>query len=156
MGKPPNALSELLVVLLGWRSKEVALVLDLTKAYQSIKTPGETERNVRRLVWRWGDKKTDWKIYRWMVVTFGDQLASLILELCKNRAAELGWQLDPEAADLLKNSMYVDDLCGGGSPEQVARLGLWFTVSAFWCLCIITITWGYRAEDNNKMDIFPF
>ena len=121
MGKPPNALSSLLVVFLRWRTKEVSLVLDLTKAYQSIRTPGLLEQSVRRFVWRWGDTEAEWKIYCWLVVTFGDQLASLILELVKNRAAELGKEVDPEAAELLVSSMYVDDLLGGGSWEQVSR-----------------------------------
>ena len=59
MGKPPNALSSLLSVFLGWRNYDTALVLDLTKAYQSIRTPGDLEKNVRRLVWRWGDQNAD-------------------------------------------------------------------------------------------------
>ena len=121
MGKPPNSLSSLLTVFLRWRTFEVGLVLDLTKAYQSIKTPGELERNVRRLVWRWGKTEEAWKIYRWQVVTFGDVLASLILELAKDKAAALGDPVDKEAAELLRSSMYVDDLLGGGSWEQVAR-----------------------------------
>ena len=72
-------------------------------------------------MWRWGDKAVKWIIYRWAVVTFGDQLASLILELVKNIAAGKGVQIDPEAADLLLKSMYVDDLLGGGSWDQVQR-----------------------------------
>ena len=38
MQEGPNALSSLLEVLIGLRMKEVALVYDLTKAYQSIGT----------------------------------------------------------------------------------------------------------------------
>ena len=68
-GKPPNALSSLLEVFLRWRTFEVALVLDLTKAYQSIKTPGDLDRNVRRLLWRWGQTESEWKTYWWQVVT---------------------------------------------------------------------------------------
>ena len=57
---------------------EVGLVYDMTKAYQSIGT-GELERHVRRIVWRWGDNKSDWDIYGYNVVTFGDQIAGLVL-----------------------------------------------------------------------------
>ena len=99
----------------------VALVLDLTKAYQSVRTSGDLERNVRRLVWRFGETEAAWQFFRWQVMTFGDQLASLILELVKNRAAEMGMEVDAEAANLLKRAMYVDDLLGGGTWEQVAR-----------------------------------
>ena len=55
------------------------------------------------------------------MVTFGDQLAALVLELVKNMAARKGQEIDAEAAELLIKSMYVDDLCGGGSWEQVLR-----------------------------------
>ena len=51
MGKPPNALSSLFEVFLRWRTYPVALNLDLTNAYQSIKTPGPIENHVQRLVW---------------------------------------------------------------------------------------------------------
>ena len=52
-------------------------------------------------------------------MTFGDQLASLILELAKNLAAKLGQAVDPEAVLVLLLSTYVDDIVGGGTPEQV-------------------------------------
>ena len=54
-------------------------------------------------------------------MTFGDQLASLILELCLNQAAELGMSEDKAAADLLRRSRYVDDVLGGGTREEVDR-----------------------------------
>ena len=59
MEEGPNALSPLLEVLIGFRMEEVALVYDLTKAYQSIQT-GEVERHVRRIAWRFGDTAADW------------------------------------------------------------------------------------------------
>ena len=97
----------------------MALNLNLTKAYQSIRTPVPIERHVRRLVWRWGDTNSEWEVFCWQVMTFGDQLAALILELSKNIAAEHGNSVDPEAVALLISSTYFDDICGGGSPEQV-------------------------------------
>merc|ERR1712239_69874 len=61
------------------------------------------------------------KTYAWDVMTFGDQLASLILELTKKWSAVLGHEIDPQAAVLLELSTYVDDTLGGGSPEEVAQ-----------------------------------
>ena len=52
---------------------------------------------------------------------FGDQLAALILEIAKKMGADLGREIDPEAAEVLETSTYVDDTLGGGSPEQVDR-----------------------------------
>ena len=82
MQEGPSALSSLLEVLIGFRMYEVALVYDMTKAYQSIST-GEVERNVRRIVWRWCDQSSPWETYAYDVVTFGDHIAGLVLELVK-------------------------------------------------------------------------
>ena len=120
MNEGPNALSSLLEVLISFRMNEVALVYDLTKAYQSIYT-GDIEKNVRRIVWRWGKTDEPWEIYGYEVVTFGDQVAGLVLELVKGLAAELGQSIDTEACQQIKNKTYVDDGAGGGSRQQVDR-----------------------------------
>ena len=120
MQEGPSALSSLLEVLVGFRMNEVALVYDLTKAYQSIKT-GDVERHTRRICWRFGDVSADWKTYGYNVVTFGDQVAGLALELVKGLAADLGEKLDSEASDQIRRKTYVDDGAGGGSRSQVDR-----------------------------------
>ena len=120
MQEAPIALSSLLEVLIGFRMNEIALVYDLSKAYQSIST-GELERHVRRIVWRWGKNEADWEIYGYNVVTFGDQAAGLVLELVKGLAADLGHEIDPEASKQIRDHTYVDDGAGGGSREQVDR-----------------------------------
>ena len=51
----------------------------------------------------------------------GLQVEGGYFELTKKRAADLGDSLDPEAAELLRRAMYVDDLCGGGTTDQVER-----------------------------------
>ena len=52
---------------------------------------------MRRLVWRWGNIDASWDILAYNVVTFGDQIVGLILELVKRLAAELGMSIDAEA-----------------------------------------------------------
>ena len=120
MQEGPNALSSLLEVLIGFRMCEVALVYDMTKAYQSIST-GATERHVRRIVWRWGNTSSSWEIYAYDVVTFGDQIAGLVLELVKGLAANLGKEIDEEACHQIQRKTYVDDGAGGGTREMVER-----------------------------------
>ena len=120
MQEGPNALASLLEVLLGFRMYEVALVYDMTKAYQSIAT-GEVEKNCRRIVWRWGDTSAVWQVLAYNVVTFGDQIAGLILELVKKLAADLGMEIDSDACHQIRNKTYVDDGAGGGTREQVER-----------------------------------
>ena len=120
MQEGPNALASLIEVLIGFRMHEVALHYDMTKAYQSIAT-GQTERHLRRIVWRWCDTSAPWEIMAYNVVTFGDQIAGLVLELVKNLAADMGESIDPEASRQIRCNTYVDDGAGGGTREMVNR-----------------------------------
>ena len=68
-----------------------------------------------------GNSSADWEIYGYNVVTFGDQVAGLILELVKGLAADLGQIIDAEASNQIRSKTYVDDGAGGGSRRQVNR-----------------------------------
>ena len=52
--KGPNTLSDQWEILNRWRMYQKAMCSDLSKAYWSLRT-GETEKHVRRIVWRYGD-----------------------------------------------------------------------------------------------------
>ena len=82
---------------------------------------GEVERHVRRIIWRWGNSDANWEIFGYNVVTFGDQVAGLILELMKKLAADLGGELDHEASQQIRTRTYVDEGAGGGTRQQVER-----------------------------------
>ena len=60
--KGPNCLNSLSEVLIRYRSYEVGLVFDLSKAYNSLLT-GPVERFIRLLVWRNCDRCRDWNTY---------------------------------------------------------------------------------------------
>ena len=62
-----------------------------------------------------------WEIYAYNVVTFGDQIAGLILELVKSLAAQLGEEIDLKASNQIQRITYVDDGAGGGSREKVEK-----------------------------------
>ena len=94
--------------------------MDLTKAYQSLKT-GPIEKNVRRILWRWGNTEAGWEVLAYNSVTFGDQGAALALELAKKIAAAEGVDIDPEAAEVILTSTYVDDTAAGGTDQEVTR-----------------------------------
>ena len=116
----PNALADLLDVLLHWRSVKVAAVLDLKKAYQAIHT-GEQELHLRRFLWR-EDPSQPWTTYGYTCATFGDLPAGLLLEVAKRRVADLGQELDPKAAYQIKHCAYVDDVVVGGELQDVLRM----------------------------------
>ena len=65
--------------------------------------------------------EADWQVYGYEVVTFGDQVAGLALELVKGLAADLGQDIDPEACIQIRRKTYVDDGAGGGTRAQVER-----------------------------------
>ena len=116
----PNALADLLDCLIFWRGVEVAIIMDLKKAYQAIHT-SPMELHLRRFLFRPSPDQA-WTTYGYTRANFGDLSAGLMLEVGKRRVANLGSAIDPQAAEQLKTHSYVDDSILGGSLEDVARM----------------------------------
>ena len=85
MFEGPNQLSDLQEVLLKFQGFETRLLMDLSKAYQALRT-GKKEADLRLFLWRNGPEE-EWKIYSYVCVNFGDQIAALCLELAKKITA---------------------------------------------------------------------
>ena len=116
----PNALAALLDCLIFWRGVEVAVMMDMRKAYQAIHT-SEMELHLRRFLHR-SSPAGKWKTYGYTRANFGDLAAGLMLEVGKRRIANLGMQIDPLAAQQLKDKSYVDDSILGGSRAEAERM----------------------------------
>ena len=116
----PNALAALLDCLIFWRGVEVAVMMDMRKAYQAIHT-SEMELHLRRFLYR-PSPASSWKTYGYTRANFGDLAAGLMLEVGKRRIANLGMQIDPLAAQQLKDKSYVDDSILGGSRAEAERM----------------------------------
>ena len=116
----PNALSDQQVVTLHWRAHPTALVYDLSKAYQSIKT-GAVERHLRRFYYR-KSPNDSFETFAIDCNNFGDACASLGLELGKELTASLGKSIDAQAAEQLVKDSFVDDVGGGGTKSDVLRM----------------------------------
>ena len=116
----PNALADLLDCLIFWRGVEVAIIMDLKKAYQAIHT-SSMELHLRRFVFR-ASPDLAWETYGYTRANFGDLSAGLMLEVGKRRVANLGSDIDPQAAEQLRTRSYVDDSILGGSPADVSRM----------------------------------
>ena len=116
----PNALADLLDCLLFWRGVEAAIMMDLNKAYQAIHT-SPMELHLRRFVFR-HCPQDPWATYGYTRANFGDLAAGLMLEVGKRRVANLGHDIDPQAAIQLKDKSYVDDSILGGSRSDVERM----------------------------------
>ena len=119
--KGPNTLNCLFTNLVRFRGYEVALVGDISKAYNSIKT-GEVEHHVRRYWFRFSQNEP-WKVFGANCVMFGDRPAASLMTIavertCKSysKAQQLG--LFPEElaeidANKLNMDFYVDDIHTG-------------------------------------------
>ena len=105
--KGPSSLNSMVDIMVRFRSYEIGLLFDLTKAYNSMHT-GVIEKHLRRLVWRFSPSD-QWKDYGFVVVAFGDRPAAEFLELSRGLTADAGKHLDSEASRKLKNDSYVDD-----------------------------------------------
>ena len=84
--KGPNTLNCLFTNLVRFRGYEIALVGDISKAYNSIKT-GEVERHVRRYWFRFTQNEP-WQVYGANCVMFGDRPAASLMTIAVERACE--------------------------------------------------------------------
>ena len=120
LAKGPNMLSDPYKILIRFRTYLRGLNSDVSKAYYQMFT-GLTEKHVRRMVWRYGDKRAKWKVFGYTVVSFGDTPAAALLEICLKLIIMRFYVIDPIAAERLMRDMFVDDVTSGGDVEQVMR-----------------------------------
>ena len=114
--KGHDSLSDQWNVIMKWRSYEMALCTDVTKAYYSMRT-GEVEKYVRMVVWRDGDQSQPWRTFGFLTVSFGDRPAASFLEIAIRRTAEMNQAIDPVASARIRDDRYVDDISTVGTPE---------------------------------------
>ena len=95
----------------------MAIMMDLQKAYQAIHTSA-MELHLRRFLFR-PDPDSEWTTYGYTRANFGDLAAGLMLEVGKRRIANMGQDIDPMAAEQLRNKSYVDDSILGSSQSDV-------------------------------------
>merc|ERR1711895_277323 len=85
--KGPNTLADIYNNLFKFRSYQVALIFDITKAYNSIKT-GLVEKHLRRLWFRQNPDIEDWKLYGFTCVQFGDCPAATLMTITVEKASQ--------------------------------------------------------------------
>ena len=137
--KGPPSLNNLLHILLRFRGHKLGLVADLSKMYHSVLIHDD-QKYLRRILWRDPDK---WKYtfqesppdtYNINTITFGDKPAGCIAMTALKRTAKMNSDIDPEAACVIQEDSYVDDVVTGAkdlgtikammkSMEAIARPG---------------------------------
>ena len=106
--KGPSALNDLFGVTLGFRRHEVAVVKDISKFYQSVRTV-EHDQHLRRVLWRDGNTDEKPKIYKTTRVNFGDKPAGCMAQTALRETAKIYQDINKEAASKLIDDTYVDD-----------------------------------------------
>ena len=88
--------------------------------YHRIRIP-EGDQHVHSFLWRnlQTDRKPD--IYVKTVLTFGDKPAPAMAQIALHKTADKAKKDFPEAAQVLKDNTYMDDICNSVRTEEKAR-----------------------------------
>ncbi len=115
--KGPDLLNNLLGVLVRFRENEVAMMGDIKKMYYSVNI-GIVEQHTQRFLWRDIDTSRQPDTYIIQTVSFGDKPVGTIATIALRKTAELSQQTYPEAADVVKNNSYMDDILDSVSSKE--------------------------------------
>ena len=118
--KGPDLLNDLFGVVLRFRENEVAFIGDISKMYHRIRIP-EADQHVHRFLWRNLQTDREPDVYVKTVLTFGDKPAPAMAQIALRKTADEAKKDFPEAAQVLKDNTYMDDICNSVRTEEKAR-----------------------------------
>ena len=121
LAKGPNLLTDPYKVFIRFRNYLRGLSSDVTKAFYQMFT-FLLEKHVCRIVWRYGVKGAKWRIFGYLVVSFGDTPAAALLEVCFRLVISMFGHIDLLTAHRLLHDHFVDDVTSGGSVQEVKLL----------------------------------
>ena len=119
--KGPNVLTNILEILVRWRLYPVAFVGDISKMYHNVLT-GQTEKHLRRLLWRDCNLEKPPDIYCFNTVTFGDRPAGCIVVSALKATADMFEFMSPKAAEVIQSDAYMDDIVSGADSKTEADI----------------------------------
>ena len=113
----PSLNPELFDILLRFRSFPIALIADIEKAFLMISVRPE-DRNVLRFLWFDPNDPEKIVIFRQTRVTFGLNASPFILTATIRNHLEKFVSKKRETVEVIEDSLYVDDLCGGEFDDE--------------------------------------
>ena len=120
--KGPCLMNSLFDVLIGWKQNEVAFAGDVSKMFNQIAVHPDDQK-YHKFLWRNGETDTEPDVYQWVRLSFGDKPAPDLAINAINLLADRAQVESPEAARILKDNTYVDDVAGSEtSPEKVKKV----------------------------------
>ena len=120
LAKGPKVLNDMFEILLRFRMYAKGLISDVSKAYYMLLT-GLLEKHIRRVLWRYGDTTSRWRIFAFLTVGMGDRPAACLMELAVKMTVMLFGHIDLVAGYRLNRDRFVDDISTGGTESEVAR-----------------------------------
>ena len=120
--KGPDLLNSLFGVTLRFREHEAAVTGDISKMYHRVLIP-EQDQHVHRYLWRNMETHREPDVYVKTVLTFGDKPAPAMAQIALRKTADQSKGTYPEAAQVLKDNTYMDEICDSvRSVQQAKRL----------------------------------
>ena len=117
--KGPDVLNSLYGILLRFREDEIVFTGDLTKMFNQVNL-SEFDQHCHRILWREMDDTREPDHYCLTCASFGDKCAGIIAMLALKFTAEMFLKELPEAAKIIINNSYVDDIVGGAKDAAEA------------------------------------
>ena len=123
----PSNLHSMYLLQLKWRSGRVAFVCDISRMFLSIRVHRQ-DQNYQTFVWRTPNTDEPLRLYRSERVIFGLRSSPFVASYMLNTLAKMvrdnpKYSKDMhKAADLILNSIYMDDILGFASSVQEARI----------------------------------
>lgn len=108
--KGPDMLNNLFGILIRFRIGRTAFIGDISKMYNSVRL-SEMDQHVHRFLWRDVHDHKPIDQYVLTAVPFGDRPSGAISMLAMRETARMMRDVIPEAANVIINSSYVDDIC---------------------------------------------
>ena len=107
--KGPDMMNNMIGILLRFREETYALVCEISKMYHAIKI-SDIDQHTHRFLWRFLDISREPDIFVMTSVSFGDRPAGNISITALKNTAEVHLQEFPEAAIMILEDCYVDDV----------------------------------------------
>ena len=117
---PDNFITNLLSVLIGFRSKEVGMVADIRKFHNRIFL-AEKDVHMQRFLWRDLNENEEPRVHAVVVNNMGVKSANCIATSAKDKTADMFVDKYPEACEVLKDQTYVDDVLSSENDVAEAR-----------------------------------
>lgn len=118
--KGPDLLNSIFGVILRFREQAVAVSGDISKMYHRVLIP-EVDQHIHRFLWRNMEIDRPPDVYLKTVLTFGDKPAPAMAQIALRKTAEESQNSHPQAAKVLKDNVYMDDICDSVDTVEKAQ-----------------------------------